>query len=183
MVHDSCTPKKVILRVKDELRKYLSGQQNAVCDQFIISREKTGGCEYVHVSHPELAEPLYQFWVGKKNKASGTPRHTGGKKPYVMLMIQELTELIVQGTPAHCVGHLICLVPYVEWGTGRLVIGREKQSMRVDDIGKVFGCKRRWTLHILGNLKRNGLLTCGGGSYFIPRDLIKKGGGKSENQV
>ena len=160
--------------MKDGMRKYLSGQQNAVRDQFIISREKAGGCEHVHVSHPELAEPLYQFWTGKKK--ANSPKHTGGKKSYVMVMIRELAGLIANDLPAENVGYLMCLVPFVEWGTGRLVLGRDNRQMTLADIQQKFKRSRRKTLYILSNLKKHGLLVRDAGGYALSRSLIKKGG-------
>ena len=164
--------------MKDGLRKYLSGQQNAIRDEFIISREKAGWCEHVYVSHPELIEPLYQFWTGAKKKASGTPKHTGGKQSYVMLMIQELAGLIAADLPAENVGYLMCLVPFVEWRTGRLVLERENRQMTLIDIQQKFKRSRRKTLYILSSLKKHGLLVRDTKGYALSRSLIKKGGAR-----
>lgn len=162
--------------MKSGLRKYLNGEQNAVRDEFIISREGTGDWEHVHVSHPDLPEPLYQFWAGKKKKAKGAPKHTGGKKPYVMLMIEKLTGLIADGLPAESVGYLVCLAPYIEWGTGELKVGRKKRQMKVADIEKVFRKSHRHTLRIISDLKEKDLLYRTQRGYVVSRELLKKGG-------
>jgi hypothetical protein len=167
--------------VKEEMLKYLRGERNVVRDEFILSRERGDKSDFILVQHPEIQEPIYSFWVSRQRRAKRTagPKHTGGRKPYVMVMIQELTALIASGVPADVVGYLICLAPYIEWGTGKLLVGRKKRQMKAEDIAEVFKKSYRHTLRILDEMKKYGLLSCEEGGYFISRSLIKKGAAKN----
>lgn len=166
--------------MKSDIDKYVSGEKNAVQDEFIISREKCGNSDFVHIHHSKMPEPLYEFWASRKKKRGGKPRHTGGKKPYVMLMIEGLTAQLANGLPAGNIGYLICLAPYIDWGTGRLIYGRQKRQMKISDIETVFQKSRRMTLYILSGLKKYGLLTHDREGYFISRDFLRRGS-KSAN--
>ena len=163
--------------VKSDFLKYLSGEKNAVRDEFILSREKSNGNELVFVSHPEISKPVYSFWRagGKEKNSNQNPKHTGGKKPYAMVMLNELVSVLGKGVPIELIGYLVALAPYAEWGTGRLVCGRKKRKMQVADIEKVFRKSRRTTLNTLSTLKKHGLLSCTDEGYFISSHLIKKG--------
>jgi hypothetical protein len=159
--------------VRSDIAKYISGERNAIKDEFIVSREKCGGSEYVQVHHMELPEPIYAFWSSRKKDKK--PKHTGGKKPYAMLMMEELIRLMKGGLPAESTGYLIYLVPYIEWGTGRLIHGRNKKQMKFADIMKVFGKSYKTTQAIIATLKDHDLLAYTKEGYFISRELIKRG--------
>lgn len=166
---------------KSNMADYINGTKNTVKEEMIISREKCDRTnnEFVYVQPLSMDEPLYMFWY-KRGHGSAKPKHTGGKKPYVMLMIDELIRLIDSGISAEHLGSMIRLTPYIEWGTGRLLYGREKRSMRVKDMMKVLGKKERTTFNIISRFKKHGLLSYKDGSYFISRSFIKRGA-KSEN--
>ena len=163
--------------MKNDIMKYVSGEQNAIRDEFILSREKCGGSEFVHVQHPDLPEPLYTFWHSNKQTRKGNKNtsQTGGKKPYVMLMVEELIALMNKGLPAEDAGYLLYLTPYIEWGTGRLIHGRSKRQMKFVDIAKVFGKSYKTTQGIIATLKDHDLLAYTKEGYFISRELIKRG--------
>jgi len=162
-------------KVNKNLLAYLNGEKNSVVDQFVISREKAHNSECIQVQYTEIPKPLYTFWVSPRKSKNKTPKHTGGKKPYVMLMLQELEILAKKGIPAETVGHLIFLVPYIEWKTGKLVIGREKRNVKVEDIQKIFNKSKRATLYIIADLKKHSLIERKEGAYFVSRAIIKKG--------
>jgi len=159
--------------VRSDIAKYISGERNAIKDEFILSREKCGSSEYVQVQHPELPEPIYTFWHTRKK--ANAPKHTGGKKPYAMIMIEELIRLMKGGLPAEATGYLIYLTPYIEWGTGKLIYGRGKRQMKFADIMKVFGKSYKTTQAIIAKLKDHDLLAYTKEGYFISRELIKRG--------
>lgn len=166
--------------MKSDFLKYLSGEKNAVRDEFILSREKSNGNELVVVSHPEINEPVYSFWRagGKEKNSNQNPKHTGGKKPYAMVMLNELVSVLGKGVPIELIGYLVALAPYAEWGTGRLMCGRKKRKMQVADIEKVFRKSRRTTLNTLSTLKKHGLLSYTEEGYFISGFLVRKGRAK-----
>lgn len=165
-----------VITLRNGLKEYLSGMKNAVRDEFIISRErsKKTDSELVFIQHPEMREPLYTFWHTRRSGKK--PKHTGGKKPYVMLMVEGLIELMEKGMPAEYAGYLLYLVPYIEWGTGRLLYGRTKRSMKFRDIQKIFDRSYVTTLKIISRLKQYNLLTHTKEGYFISRDIVKRGG-------
>ncbi|MFA5629802.1 MAG: hypothetical protein WC958_06150 [Dehalococcoidales bacterium] len=177
----------VKIDLKQPLKDYILGKKNIVQDEFIISREKNSktNCEFVYVQHPEMDNPMYTFWHslrgGGKNKK---PKHTGGKKPYAMLMIENLIGLMEDGMPAEYAGYLLYLVPYIEWGTGKLLYGRKKRPMRSGDITAVFKKKRRSVFLVLAKLKEYNLLYyVPGEGYFVSREIIKRGARKSEAEI
>jgi len=172
--------------MKKETLEYLRGERNATMDEFILSRERTHSSELVYINHPELPEPLYTFWSsrGNKGRSKRKPKHTGGKKPYVMLMVEELVSLMRKGLPPESAGYLLYLAPFIEWGTGRLVFGRKKRQMTVSDIEKVFRKSRRATLYIIAELRRHDLIIYSSEEgYFVSRDLIKRGAGRVADKV
>jgi hypothetical protein len=169
--------KKVFLLMKKDIMDYLAGKRNVVKDEFVVSREKARDSELIYISHPKIEKPVYTFWHSRKqNGKSVTPKHTGGKKPYVILMIDEIVKLMDSGLPAEYAGYLLYLTPYIEWGTGRLVCGRKKRKMKHADLQKVFSRRRQEMLHILAGLKNHNLLTYTKEGYFISRDIVKRGG-------
>jgi len=170
--------------MKNEIYDYLRGTKNVVRDEFIISREKSKktNSEFVYVQHPEIDEPLYTFWHSYR-KSGKKPKHTGGKKPYAMLMIERLIELMENGMPAEYAGYLLYLVPYVEWGTGRLLYGRKKRLMKFKDIQKTLGRSYVTTQNIISELKKYNLLTYTREGYFVSREIVKKGRKTNANEV
>lgn len=165
-------------RVKNDFARYISGEINAVKDEFILSREKAPrGSELIHVTHTESQSAVYEFWTSTSEgqRRGKAPKHTGGKKPYVMLMVERLIVLLASGLPIEHIGYLVCLSAHIEWGTGKLVTGRTKRRMKFIDIQKVFHCGYKKTQAILAGLKEYNLIAYTKEGYFVSRDLIKKG--------
>ncbi len=179
-----CVCNRGVTAVKKETLEYLCGDRNAVKDEFIISRETTGAAELVRVSHPEMEEPIYALWqTTKRRKKEGSrPKHTGGKKPYVILLYENKINLSLEAS-----GLLLKIIQggCIEWHTGRLIRKRDKRTMNVNMMMKEFNLGRLKLNRLMLELTTKGALNYDKSSraYFIARDLVKKGGVLRENQI
>lgn len=182
--------------MKKETLEYLRGERNAVKDEFIISREKTDTAELLHISHPDIEEPLYQLWHTTKCKKVVSckgeigepvkPKHTGGKKPYVVL-VQEVGQVEDAALSIEASALLWKLIRggHVEWHTSRLIRKRDKAALTkamMQEMLKVGAVKIK---RALSELTAKKILTYdrSARAYFIDRKLVKKGGALRENQV
>ena len=181
-----------------ELFEFLQGERNAVRGDLIISRECAGNSEYYYVSLPQdedACRPILKGWAKKirppKNaipiatmeevpvsKALKKPKHTGGKRSYVMLMQDKesvLHELSIQSAGA--LMKLLCS-GCVEWGTCRIKRKRGKKAMTANEIYKEIGLTAAEGKAVFAELRLKGILTYDNKkkAYFISRDFIKKGG-------
>jgi hypothetical protein len=184
--------------MKKELLEYLSGERNAVKDEFILSREKSGKSELLYVSHADMQSPLYALWSGPKAKAKAKrckqveaesvalvkyeevkPKHTGGKRPYVMLMEGKSNE--INSLSLEASGLLLKLFygGNIEWHTGRVIRKRDKKSMTMPMIGEQFKIGTRELKRIASELSAKGVMHYDRTkkSHFVSRDFAKKGGG------
>ncbi len=172
--------------MRANINRYLNGEINAVRDEFVLSRERARDAELIYISHPEREQPIYQFWQStarrKRQEVSEArqPKHIGGKQPYVMLMIRDLVRLMEAGMPPKYAGYILYLVPYFEWGTGRLICGRKKRSMIFDDLVQVWGVSRVTCQRVVRALKEYGIISHTTDGYYVSRKFAKKGGAKAQ---
>ncbi len=155
---------------------FLNGNNNVAKVEVIISREKTNnGPELIHVSVGD--REIYQFWHNPSKSKEVQPKHTGGKKPYLMLMIGHLEQLRKSniGNVEELIGFIVCLGNNIEWNTGRLIHKRSKKQLKYEDLQNMFSCGKRKLDRIIKDLRDNDLLTSNQDGYFISGDLIKKG--------
>lgn len=164
-----------------QLSKFINGEVNIVqLNDVLLSREKNNkGMEYIHIKPTGCNDDLYTFWHNpykNKPKDPNKPaRHTGGgKKAYVMVMLEKLKEI----NDSEIVGDLVRLSEYIEWGTGRLIDKRKKTPLRFDDIKKIFKCSNGNLTKRINKMKDYNLLEHKTEGYFISPDFIKKGGAK-----
>lgn len=162
-----------------KLLDYLSGQVNAVQVEVSISREQApNGTQFITIRQPGEEVALYSFWHNpKKATTKRKPKHTGGKKPYIMLMVEEVEKLKSQGVKdvEKLIGHLVCLGNYIEWSTGRLTKGRGKKPLQYKDLLEICGCSNKKLNKMLGEMKEHDLLFGTQEGYFISTRFIKKG--------
>lgn len=157
---------------------FFNNEINVVKTEVIMSREKTDkGMEYIHVNIE--GKERYSFW-NNPSKEKTSPKSMGGKKPYVMLMVQKVTELQKQGIKniEEIIGFLVLLSDNIEWNTGRIINKRSKKSLKYIDLqNKHSGGKYKFekTMKLLAD---NSLLEHKPEGYFISSDLIKKGSKK-----
>lgn len=182
--------------MKKETLEYLRGERNAVKDEFIISREKTDTAELLHISHPGIEEPLYQLWHTTKCKKvvsckgeigeSVKPKHTGGKKPYVIL-VQEVGQGEYSDLSIEASALLWKLIRggHVEWHTSRLIRKRDKAALTKAMMQKMLKVGAVKIKRALSELTAKKVLTYdrSARAYFIDRKLVKKGGTLRENQI
>lgn len=162
----------------ESLRKYLSGEINAVRAEVVISRERVpNGVQFISVSTADGL--LFSFWHNPKRPAQKEqpPKHTGGKQPYIMCMVGEVEKLRAQGVVGieELVGVLVCLGHYIEWSTGRLIHKRSKEPLKYKDLRTLFTFSNRKLNRILGELKEHDLLFGTSGGYVVSSRFIKKG--------
>ena len=157
--------------------QYIVGETNVLQTNVIISRETTSrGMQYIHVTAGD--EVLYEFWHNPNNVPKDKkPKHSGGKKPYLMLMVEQVEELRKSGVKnvPELIGYLVCLGKYVEWSTGRLIQARSKKSLQYKHLQQIFTCSNKTLNKILADLKEYDLLFHTTEGYFISPKLIKKG--------
>lgn len=166
---------------KQGLHDYLLGKVNAVKlgEHAVLSRELTP-TGFQHLILTLLDEEYMDAWKNPvKSKSKGLPKHTGGKKPYLLLMSQEVMKLKEQGITnvEELVGFLICVgsAGSIEWGTGRLVKKRSKRPLKYVDLENMFSGGRTKLNRILGELKEHDLLFYTQEGYFVSTKIIKKG--------
>lgn len=186
-------PGRWYISLKKETIEYIRGDRNAVKDEFILSRERAGASELVRVSHPDLKEPIYSLWHTKKRKTGACltsdkgkpakPKHTGGKKPYVILLQEDTQENL----SLEASGFLWRLVRggHVEWHTGRLVRKRDKAALTRAMMQKQFSIGAGRLRRILGELTAEKILVYdrSARAYFIDRSIARKGGVLREDKV
>ncbi len=163
--------------MKRELREYLLGERNVVEDKFILSRETTGSAELVRLSHRELEEPIVKAWQPKQRrfKKAKKPKHTGGKKPYIMLMLQENDRIAEKLTPEGAF-FLFRTFRNIDWGTGVLIDLRTKEPLKFVDLLNIVSLSKRKLLRAIRNLKELQVLeNKTGEGYIISRCLVKRG--------
>lgn len=166
-----------------ELLDFLEGKTNAVRlgNDLVLSRDiAPNGYHQLYITPIDGDVPLYKFWHNPKHSNKDSPpKHIGGKKPYLMLMTQEIVKLREQGVTnvEELVGFLACMssTGNIEWGTGRLIKKRSKKPLRYEDLLKLFSGGRTKLNRILSELKEHDLLFNTQEGYFISTRFIKKG--------
>lgn len=179
--------------MKKETREYISGERNATMDEFILSRERTGNAEYVNVSLPGETEPIYTLWTQKpqKNKAIEAtceitkPKHTGGKRPYVMLMQDQ--QDIINALTLEATGLLLKLMAggFVEWNTGRIIDRRTKKPLTITMIRTRYKLGERKTKSLIKELTDNKIIEYDHKqrSYFFNVQFARKGAGSNADKI
>jgi hypothetical protein len=169
--------------VDRQLLAFMNREINTVCATVMMSRQETDkGTDYITIKDAEELLQLFELWrsTHPKKARDKPPKHTGGKKPYLMVMLERLRELKggkVEHLP-ELTGSLVLLGDNIEWGTGRLVRGRgkHKKPMRYGDIQNLLGYSE-WKLNkVLALMKEHDLLTETEEGYFVSRQLIRRGG-------
>ncbi len=187
--------------MKKEMIEYLNGDRNAVRDEFILSRERSGSSELVRVSIPEVDEPLYSLWKSAKKRRKlripveeepdiieqaqvkeqaaeqPQPKHTGGKKPYVMLMEGKSEE--IRGLSLEASGLLLKLFygGCIEWHTGRIISKLDKRPLALSAMAKRFKVGKNRLRQIMAELSAVGMVRYDPKkhAYFADRSIARKG--------
>lgn len=181
--------------MKKETQEYLMGERNAIRDEFILSRERKGRNEYISLSLPDRSEPVYKLWT-KKNinkkpvKAVGEiietkqPKHTGGKRPYVMLMQDQ--QDILNKLSMDAAGLLLKIMGggFIEWDTGRIIDRRSKKPLTISMVRARYKLNTTKTKALIKELTENKVIKYDRKqrSYFFNANFAKKGVGSSANK-
>lgn len=149
-----------------------------------LTREKSpSGTSFMTLKMPngEEKEFVVDSWWSNPNKKvkkdKPPPKHTGGKKPYIMLMVEEIEKLRKGGVPnvEELTGYLVSLGKYVEWNTGKLIQARTKKQLKYKDLQTIFKCGNKKLNRLLGEMKEHELLYSTDSGYVVSSRLIKKG--------
>ena len=164
-----------------ELLDFINNNTGVITLYTRIEREITSdGREHIAVYPIGENGALYSFWRNPNKPDSDTtpvPKHAGGKKPYIMLMVDEVEKLRAAGVKnsEEMIGYLVCMGKYVEWNTGRLINKRNKKPMQYQELQKAFGCGNKKFNKMLASMKKCNLLHKNEEGYFISPQFIKKG--------
>lgn len=174
-----------------ELLQFLNRETNAIsfnregC-KLIISRELVpNGCEHyyqtISFSDREKDIVLKDYWVNpEKTKKKEKSNYTGGKKPYIMIMVEEIEKLRDSKVTniEELIGYMVCVGKYIEWNTGKLIHrkGRKRnQSLKYEDLLSIYSCSKPKLNKMLKLMKDNDLIYHTNDGYFVSQKYIKKG--------
>ncbi len=172
-----------------QVKKFLNHEVSVAEITYIVVREQLpNGVERL-VAKPKDTESDYLRYEKYVNPANPPPaedkpppKNTGGKKPYLMVMTQEVEELRKAGVKNvdELVGFLGSLGKYVEWSTGRLIHKRSKKRLKYKDFKTIFPYSNNKLNRILTDLREHDLLFNTEEGYFISTRIIKKGKSKKK---
>jgi len=170
-------------KIEKGLLDYLNRYRNAVRAEVDICRDVTNdGNEHIIINVPGVTEPLYDFWCApkiKKAKDPDNPKTMGGKKPYTMMMDDEIEKLFDKGFPIEYFGYAAKLSKVINWKTGVVKKKRNKKAFDFNDLITTWGVNERKGRDIIKTLSKYHLLSQDTEGYKISRQYMKKGGGKS----
>lgn len=161
------------------LLSYINRESDTFAGELTITREVApNGSEYVRICLPD-DRLLYDFWhnPNKPKRNSKNPKHAGGRKPYLMLMSEEVSRLRGKGIKdvEELIGYLASLGEYIEWNTGRLIHTRSKSPLQYKDLLEIYKCSKPKLNKMLGKMREHELLYHTDEGYHVSSKLIKKG--------
>lgn len=177
-----------------QVGEFLRGERNAVRGDFIISREQTKKSSFCFVSMASQDEPKHILagWakpikpeplatirkVGVEEQEVKTKKHTGGKRPYIMLMQDKAAVVKELSLGASGLMFKIIASGCIEWHTGRIIKKRSKKPMTFAMICSEFGLKSAEGKDILRELGDSGIVNYDNSkkAYFLDRTFASKGG-------
>ncbi len=177
------------------LRDYYDGISNVLVldDRFTFKTTRDvapNGYEYIEEYIIEKATGKEYFfrkmWHNPKGnivKDKTKSKNTGGKQPYLMLMVNEVENLKKKDLDNRLdvIGFITLVGKNVEWNTGRLINVRSKKHLQYKDLLEITGCGKTKLDKIIKTMKDNNLLSyvrpssAKQGGYFISSRIIKKG--------
>lgn len=181
-----------------KIKKFLQGETNVVETKLVMTRETTpAGMQYIRILadlHNDRVL-LYDFWHNPQKNDKKTeiikdeslvvekpPKHTGGKKPYLMLMIDEIEKLKASvPNTEELIGYVSCLGKYIEWNTGKLIHKRSKKPIQYKDLLEIYKCSNKKLNKMIALMKKHNLLEHNSEGYFISSKYIKKGKSKKRD--
>lgn len=159
------------------LTDFLSGFTNAaICTGMTVMRETQNGIECITFFVD--GKPYISHWRNPAKKdVKGKPKHTGGKKPYLMLMIEAINELKGDDIDI-AVGSAALLGNNIQWNTGLIVDKRTKKPLLYKDLKTIYKCGDNKLSNKIKIMKQYGILLKDKDGYKISPNFIKKGGVK-----
>jgi hypothetical protein len=156
---------------------YLSGFTNVCEGKFTIGREKSGKNEFIIIKLD--GQEVYSFWHNPNKKVTNKkPKHTGGKKSYIMLMIEELKKH--ENLSLEAQGFIYKMLTHIQWNSTLIIDTRNKKPLVIDEMVTILGIGRNKTLSIIKELKAADLLVKDKDGYKVSPNLMQKGGAKHE---
>ena len=150
---------------------------------YVVREKSPNGTSFMTLRMPdgEGEEFIVDTWWSNPNKPAkkdkDPPKHTGGKKPYLMVIVEEIEKLRKNGVKnvSELTGNLVSLGKYIEWNTGRLIHDRTKKPLKYTDLQTILNCGNKKLNRLLGDMKEHELLYSTDNGYVISSRLIKKG--------
>lgn len=158
----------------NRLKDFWERKVNVVelADGLMLGRESTGVMDYMTISFG--GEVLYGWWHNPDREVrKGEPKHTGGKKPYAKLMLQELEKR--KDITLEAAGAVVKLLPHIDWKNNRIINKRSKKPLAAEDFMGLMGIGHNKLYKILGELKDRQVIEKVGGEYRLSPYLIQKG--------
>lgn len=183
--------------MEQSLREFFTNGATVAEFHAIVSRERLpNGVERISIKELDTGAELWSFWQNPNVVKAADPEHpkgVGGKKPFVMLMVEEVESLCACDDKGErkvknaeeIIGWLARLARYIEWRTGKLIYKRKRkrrqdgtfkeQELGYNDLLRIYHCSRNKLDKMLSQLRKLGFLTHTGEGYFVSKRLIKKG--------
>ena len=135
------------------LTDFPSGFTNtAICTGMTVMRESINGVELITFLID--SKPYVSLWRNPSKKdTKDKPKHTGGKKPYLMLMIEAINELKGDDIDI-AVGSAALLGNNIRWNTGLVIDKRTKKPLLYKDLKEIY---KELLKNIISHPFKNGL--------------------------
>jgi len=160
-----------------QLQEFINDDKNSIKQEFIISKEvMPNGYYHVYVKSDDLQQCLFEFYFNPKtwSKKDAPPKHTGGKKPYVMLMIEKLSDIVGENSDI-AIASAIRLISNIQWNTG-LLCDKKKKPMTFEMLREFFKCSKGNMSKRINAMEHYKILNKTKEGYVVSPDFIKKGG-------
>jgi hypothetical protein len=121
---------------------------------------------------------IKEYWekIGSSKPTGRPPKHTGGKKPFIKIMLQEIEKHSDLSLSAS--GFFIKISKNIQWGDNLIINKRTKKALSVDDMTTLLKVSKPSTYKIIEELKKEKLIFKDNEGYKLSTDLIQKGGKK-----
>lgn len=140
-----------------------------------LGRESANNMDYMIITCGQ--EILYAWWHNPNKKVTNKPpKHTGGKPPYIKIMLKAVQEH--KGLSLNASGFFIKIANNIQWTDNLVIDMRSKKALSVEGITTILGIKKTLTYDTIKELREADLLIKDKDGYRISTCLIQKGGGK-----
>ncbi len=175
----------------NQLLKFINREVDYVETMCGIGREPLGkGKDFVMISPKELQseKPLFSFWntnkskptkpiVGENTESVQTNKQRKRRTFYAKVYIAGIKKYPKDKLSYDYAGMCLHLIPFIEWDSGHLVMGRGKNKKIMDrkDIAEALLISDSTVRRFLSKLEELKLIKCENKRYSMIGDLFAKG--------